>query len=106
MATVTIPIRTLHPHFDFVVELEGASYTVELQWNDRAERWFISLYDATNAPIFSGATLVCNWDLLRRSVHPQRPPGQFFALSPSGLDPTYEDLYSNEVTLVYVEAGA
>jgi hypothetical protein len=105
MSVVTIPLRNDLTSFDFVVELDGVSYTLDCKWNYRAEAWFLSLYDADGQPISVGIRLVVGFPLGKRCKSSRMPPGVLQAQDTSGAkrDPGLEDLGSR-VQLYYFSA--
>lgn len=86
MATILLPATADSPFYDFEVELEGAIYTIELRWNERADLWFLSLYDATGAPISQGRAAVLGVDLVGRTADARRPPGTIFVWDSANND--------------------
>lgn len=101
-STLVLPTRVDVPHYDFSVDLDGRTYTLELRWNERAGAWFLSTYDAEGVPVVSGRKVVLYSPLLGHTVDPRRPPGELFAIDTTGsdLDPGRYDL-GGRVLLVY-----
>lgn len=108
MSTLVLPLAADVPHFDFQLALEGATYTLELRWNERASTWSLSAYDASGELLAAGRPVVLGAELLGRSGDARLPPGQLVAVDTSGkdLEAGRADLGAR-VQLVYVEpAGA
>lgn len=84
MASVRLPVNSAAPHYRFSVTLEGKLLTFELRWNERSEAWFLSLFDADGAPIFSGRRVVLGANLLGRSADARLPRGILLAHDTSG----------------------
>lgn len=101
---LSIPLEPGLPHQAFRVDLDGATYVLELRWNSRAEEWFIRLSDGDEKPI-SSTKVALGVPLFCRSVDPRRPLGKFFALDTAGRgeDAAFEDL-GRRVQLVYADA--
>lgn len=93
------------PFFDFVAELDGVAYTIQLRWNPRAERvladgteeagaWFLTILDEPgNTIILGDVKLVIDWPLFRVTAN-REPPGFLMAIDTSGvgIDPGLDDL--------------
>lgn len=107
MATLVLPAHSDSAFYDFEVDLEGRTYTVELRWNARSAAWYLTLRDAAGAILVAGRKVVLGAGLLGRSPAPGLPPGGIVAIDTSGadLDPGRNDL-GTRVALVYYEAGA
>jgi hypothetical protein len=74
-----IPIDASSERQTFDVELDGATYALELTYSARVDQWFASLYfrsDSTLVPILTGAGVVANYPLLAGVRHADRPPGE------------------------------
>lgn len=105
MATVTIPVTADTPHFDFDVVLEGATYGLELRWNERVSLWLLSVYDAAGALLAAGRPVVLGAELLGRSGNADLPPGDLFAIDTSGKDLEAGRLdLGTRVLLAYIES--
>jgi hypothetical protein len=85
--------------------LDGREYLLKFRWNGRAGKWYLSLYDQDESPIYEGIKLVVNFPLLgARVVDERRPPGELMALDPSSdRDPGLYDL-GTRVILQYIDA--
>lgn len=63
------------------VSLEGTSYQIELDYNERCAAWYLSVADADNVDIYNGVKLMTGFPLLKKCRDPRRPPGDFFVMS-------------------------
>ncbi len=106
MATLILPAWSDFRHHEFNVDLDGASYAVELRWNARDGAWYFSLRDAEGAVLLSGRKVVLGAKLLGRGEDPRLPPGGLILFDTSGtnVDPG-EDELGGRVLLIYVEAA-
>jgi hypothetical protein len=106
MATLILPARSNLTHYEFGVELEGASYTIELRWNARDGAWYLSLYDSAGEPLVSGHKAVLGANLLGRGENPRLPPGLLTLFDTSGtlVDPGQTEL-GGRVQLIYMESA-
>jgi|ADGO01.1.fsa_nt_gi hypothetical protein len=86
--------------------LDGREYILGFQWNQRAEKWSLSIYDQDGSPIALGLKLVANFPVTRRITDSRGPFGTIFPLDTSGegRDPGLRDL-GRRVLLVYLEAS-
>lgn len=99
MAVLELPTFSDRDAYRYEVELSGGLFRVELRWNRADERWYLSLADATGAPLATGLRVVSDAPLLRLAADSRLPPGDLVAYSATpGRDPGKDDL-----TLVYVE---
>lgn len=94
-AVLTIPTQQGVPFYTQRTALDGRDYTLRFAWNQRAQRMYLDLLDATkgDAPILVGLKLITNWPLLRAyHARPGVPPGELGVLtkladtSPPGLN--------------------
>lgn len=104
MPTV-LPLIPSVPHYDVGVALDGASYVVEVRWNDRDSAWYMTLRDEEGSPIWAGRKVVLGIPLGFRRRDSRRPTGGFFVqdLSNTDRDATLDDL-GVRVIVVYLSA--
>jgi hypothetical protein len=101
---IEIPIPSDVPLFSERITLRGVEYLFQFDWNDRAQRWSLSIFTVDEQPLATGIRIVANWPLLRRFTDPRLPRGTLIAadLSPSqGESPTYLDL-GTRVRLMFI----
>jgi hypothetical protein len=98
---IIIPTRS-DPRYQIEVELAGANYLFDFEWNDRAESWFFDVSDQSYTKLLSGVRIVVGFPLWTRYRNPRLPSGDLSAVDTSGagLDPKLEDL-GDRVLLVY-----
>lgn len=101
-----IPLRSDLAHFEVQVPLEGATYTLEMRWSVREERWYLDVLTEERDPIYTGIALVLSFRLGARCADERWPPGALYAVDTSGanLDPGINDL-GVRVKLVYFESS-
>ena len=63
--------------------LEGVTYTLTFQFNQRCAAWYLSIADQDGVDIYNGVKLVCNVSLLRKCKDPRCPPGALIVFSSS-----------------------
>ena len=102
---LVIPLVNNVPHYSLQVELDGATYGLELQWNFREEAWYASLSDAEGEPIAAGVRLVVGFPLFGRCKDSRMPPGVFQAQDTTGgsEDPGFTDLGARVQLYYFVE---
>src|SRR5690606_36100754 len=74
------------------VRLDGRNYVLTIGYNEREQRWYLSLADESDVPIATGIKLVANWSLLHPYRYdPRTSPGQITAsdISGDGSPPTF-----------------
>ncbi len=91
MAILTIPVSG-DPFQTLKTRLDGVDYVLSLAYNQREDRWYLSIADDEETPILSGLKLVSNFGLLfRHRYNPAVPPGELMVTdtttdkSPPGL---------------------
>jgi hypothetical protein len=92
-----------YPDWTARVSLDGSTYDIRWQWNERDGAWVFSIADR-DGPLLSGVRVALNVDLLARCpMSSRRPPGPIYVVDPSkGRDePTQSDL-GQRVKVVYV----
>lgn len=90
------------PHFDVQAELDGVTYTLELDWNVRLGAWFLRVLDEFASAVLVGdQRLGANFPLALYQTG-RSPPGLLSVVDASGqgLDPGFDDL-GRRVQLTY-----
>ena len=86
-------------------ELDGVTYTFRFRWNERGACWHMDLSTLDGTPIAMGVRLVTRFPLLRRNLHPERPPGELVLLDGQARDgnATFDE-FGTRYCLHYIEA--
>lgn len=89
-------INTLEaPYYRERVRLEGRDYVFDFSYNEREERWYLSILDEEADPIAHGIKLIANWSLLFPYRYDERcPPGEITVadITTDGSPPTLLEL--------------
>lgn len=86
----------------FTIELAGDVFGVGLRYNDRDERYYVTLIDEDAAVIVDGVKVVLGVPLFARVTDPRRPKGDVFAVDVGAkAEPTLGTL-GNGVDLIFV----
>lgn len=81
MSVLILP-TTADPFQQQTMQLDGIKYVMSLSYNQREERWYLSLADDEGVPLISGLKLRANWPLLWRHRYNVRlPPGEIMAIA-------------------------
>lgn len=106
MAIVTLPVDQDSPWFAFTTTLDSVSYTLEMAYNTRAQRWILSIGSATGSPILASVPIVIERDLLFGLRYLSVPQGILLAVDTSGqgLQPQAGSFLLNH-RLYYIEKG-
>lgn len=108
MAILNIPIDndSRNGAFYFTVDLEGATYQFNFQYNSREAFWYFDLL-RDGEQIRSGVKVVANFPSLLRCVDLLAPPGQmaFIDSRPIPGQPTFDEL-GKDVLLTYCELSS
>jgi hypothetical protein len=108
MSTLIIPTLTDGtPWYDFEIDLDGATYSLEFKWNPVDVAWSLSIYDATRTLILSERKLVLGVPLTKQFRLLGLPPGEFTVVDTSGqqLEAGLTDLGAR-VLLLYTESAS
>lgn len=95
MATTFILYTTADPFQKQNVNLDGVEFNLALAYNQREERWYLSIYDDENVLLIAGLKLQANWGLLfRHRYNTKLPAGELMAVdtTPDGSPPTLLEL--------------
>lgn len=107
MAINKIPTSTdaTQPWYKQNTKLGAREYILEFQWNQRNGRWYLSMYDQDESPIFHGKPLALGCDLLFGLTDERLPAGQLFVRDTSGqgLEAGLTDL-GDRVVLYFMDA--
>lgn len=105
---VEIPFSNITPWFSFRVLLSDEVYRFEMRWNNRCEKWSMSVYDQNDTPIFEGAFCCAGINYInyvKSNLWPSDAIGLAFLDGfKNETEPTYENL-GKEVSLVYFSAN-
>jgi len=62
--------------------LDGRDYVLHFAYNERLDRYYVSIHDDEDVPLVAGLKLVTNFPLLRRYHWDERvPSGELMAMS-------------------------
>lgn len=105
MPAITLPAVSVPTHSTFQTDMDGVTYGLETRWNERAQGWFLRIFDAEGNELLSAVRIVVGFFLAKRSSDPRMPPGVIVAMDTSGqdLDPGLTDLGAR-VQLLYFPA--
>lgn len=105
--TKLIPLTDASPNFTQIVTLDGVQYTMTLLWNDRVNRWFMSLDDLEGNRLITGRKLCAMMPWASHETIDGVPPGKLWVVTTgdSDDDPKLTDL-GNRVHLMYVEEAS
>src|SRR4030066_242844 len=72
------------PAYDYSITLDGTEYRITVQYRERQDRWYLSLYSAADEPIILGLKLMADRYLLAPYVMAALPPGDLLLLDTTG----------------------
>lgn len=100
-----IPVSKENAAFSIRTELDGVVFILRFAWNDRRERWVLSVFDANQSPIVVGVVMNINSDLLGRFKDQELPEGMLMLYDTSEKDiECGRDDFGNRAKLLY-QAG-
>lgn len=95
MAIQLIPTTPAVAYYSQRTKLDGRDYLLRFSWNEREERWYVSIFDDEENPLVQSIKIICNWRLLRAyHADPRVPPGEIVATDLTGLNvpPGFDEL--------------
>lgn len=85
MSFVSIPLKNPStPWTSFRMTLDGVRFNLEVAYNTRVDRWFLSIYDATDVPLLMSAPLLINRSLTAQYPTLPLPQGLMFVTDDTG----------------------
>ena len=105
MSFFTLPLYIDEGQYNYDMELSGEVFTFFFYFNNRSEKWVISMYDSNGDPIFQGLNLVLGYDYFNSFSDSRLPNGNLVLISmvDNYEEPTRENLDQN-FRLTYYEA--
>ena len=102
--TYAIPFVANKAWFTQPITLQNVAYTLEFQYNARAQRWFMDILDISEQPILVGIPLEIQRDLNGQYGAYVFPQGLFFCRDNSGAQaaPTFSS-FSIDHQLLFVD---
>lgn len=101
-----IPLDSNYAVFEQTCSLDGRQFVLRFNWNERAERWFLSIADADGNDLAGGIGLCAHYPLLLGLRSPDLPAGEFVVVDSSSepRDPQRDDL-GTRAKLLYLDAS-
>lgn len=97
------------PYQDLTVDLDGITFQLSFLYNQRFDRWYLSIRDAAGLPIVYGIKMVCLYNLIKTYNDERLPPGSLVVFSSIVTDqspPGLSELGSGRrCSLYYIESG-
>lgn len=78
---ITIPILEDTPFIDQVTNLDGVDYLLQIRYNQRQQRFSISIGSPDGTLYRAGKAIVCNNPLFPQAEDLRFPPGLLIAMS-------------------------
>lgn len=99
-----LPVDKDLPWFRFRVALTKVTYTLEMRYNTRMDRWILHILDAVGQPILMGIPLLRRRNVIGQYPTLALPPGGILAMDDSGkqLEATVSSFLIDH-RLLYVE---
>jgi hypothetical protein len=105
MSALVVTCQAL-PSWSATLTLEGTLFQVQMDFNQRAFSWYLSIADADGVDIYNGVKVVCGFLLLGKCKDDRRPAGDFLCISSTTnySPPGFVDLLpgSGRCSLVYI----
>jgi hypothetical protein len=94
------------PYFTVRVTLDEREYSLGFKWNQRSEKWYVSVADAEGTQILAPVKLVADWPINLWAVGDDSPPGWLMWKDDTGqgLDPYLDDLATRGTLIYFTEA--
>lgn len=99
MPTRIIPLDSTYPKRSFRITIDGVSYVFRMRWNNRMERWIISISDSSDTLIVAGLVLNTRTDIAGQFRHLPIPQGLLLILHMKKelFDPDFESLDADAI---------
>jgi len=99
---IRIPIRSDIYWYIENVELNGSVFRLEIAWNTRGQRWYLSILTSDGEMIVAGIPLVVDTPLINRFADRRLPYGLLMMVDTTGQgrEPEQEDL-GDRVRLIF-----
>lgn len=90
MTFFEIPLRHDLPFYKFRINLSGVTYSLEIRYNGRMNRYIMNVNDAQNNQILSGLPVLINRNMTGQYRTLSIPVGTFFSVDDTnqGVQPT------------------
>lgn len=100
---IEIPLTSEFANFQFQTILELQVYGFEMSWNQRYERWSMTLLTSNDVPLVEGVPVMSGPVVLEQYVYEGMPPGKIVFVDTSGedIDPGRNDL-GDRVRMFYI----
>jgi len=106
MQLLTIDISGIALQGAVINTINNVTFSIEFQWVERAQRWFISFLDEAQNYVISGVVLEPSL-VLNRAKRDGLPRGVFYATRfDAGDEPFTRDNLSDQLTLWFDSTGA
>lgn len=100
MSIETFPLFDL-PWFSYEIAVDSTTYVFEYRYSDRAESWYLDIFDVNRVPLRTGIRIVVGWQLNLRDLSLFEGTLMCVRLDDQGdVDPVESD-FPSEVALVY-----
>lgn len=84
-----VPTSTTLLDYEQTTTLDGRDYRLQITYNQRADRWYLSIADQDGDPIASGIKLVAEMPLFRSVTDERRPPGLLMCKDLEAAEPDF-----------------
>jgi hypothetical protein len=100
------PTRVDLPAYTYSIQLDGSLFNLSFTYNDRMDRWMISIADTSGNILIGEVPVIVNYPLFDRYKVAGLPLGTLFAFDTANTntDPTRYDL-GDRVRLYYQSAA-
>ena len=104
MGIQIIPTSSSESNYSQITALDGRDFKLELRWNQREGRWYLSVRTAADGLIQGPTKIVADWPLIYPEQDLPLPPGCLMAVDTTGQgrDPGLAEL-GDRVVLVYLD---
>jgi hypothetical protein len=85
MSVFNMPTRDDLANYSFRTFLDRVPFRFDVNFNQRAQRWYISVFDDQGNPVRTSMPAVTEWLLMLTVVTSNRPAGDLMVL-PQGTD--------------------
>lgn len=99
---IALPFTTGLDSFTEIVDLDGQSWILRFDWNNRAEAWYLTISTIEEVEVVGGIKIVLGMELLKATGRENIPPGALYANAITPVDRVGKNDIPAAVELIYI----
>lgn len=104
---IVLPINSTNTHYEFTTTISDIVLDIRIDYNSRADTWYIEIYDEFGVILMGSRALVLGYNIFNNIDLESLPEGTLFTINLFNqyVDATVDDLGS-DVIIMFDEATA